>query len=153
MTNITTKSVRPILIDCDIHNPLRIDENGILAFEPNIVGLHYSGLSHTYKELILISLDDNLKDGDPCLVDGGLGRIGVDTYSEYVKYSVNPKKVIAVQSQIPDDYIQQFIEEYGLGDVKDVEIECWDNSDYNPSMFPDIRPKITDNFITFAHKK
>ena len=33
------------------------------------------------------------------------------------------KKVIATQSQIPPEYIQQFIEEYNKGEVKDIEIE------------------------------
>lgn len=136
MTNIITKSVIPILIDADetYQKAIRLG-------------------TMTPKKLILISLDDDLKDGDSCLVDGGLGRIGIDTYSECVMYSVRPKKVIADQSQIPDDYIQKFISEYNIDDVKDVDIECWDNSDYNPSMFPDIRPKITDNFITFVQKK
>jgi hypothetical protein len=39
--------------------------------------------------------DEEIKDQEPCLVDGGLGRIGVDFFQKGIRYSVQPKKIIA----------------------------------------------------------
>src|ERR1035437_670040 len=47
--------------------------------------------------------DEQPKRDEDVLVDGGLGRIGVDTYLTCVKYSVRPKKVIfTINHQLGD---------------------------------------------------
>ena len=67
------------------------------------------------------------------------------------------KKVIATQPQLSPEYIQQFIEEYNKGEVKDVEIEMeWtlgNEEDDNQNLIPVLVPKLTNGFITIGKKE
>ena len=67
------------------------------------------------------------------------------------------RKVIATQDQLPNEYIQQFVEEYNKGEVKDVEIEMttttyddWMENGTSP-VYP--KPKLTMGFITIINKE
>jgi hypothetical protein len=67
---------------------------------------------------IYITSDEEIKDGDWCIVDGGLGRVGVDKFQSNVRYSVTPIKIIlttdldliadGVQS-IDDSFLEWFV--------------------------------------------
>jgi hypothetical protein len=43
---------------------------------------------------IYITNSEENKNGDWCIVDGGLNRIGIDQFQSNVRYSVDPKKII-----------------------------------------------------------
>jgi hypothetical protein len=63
-------------------------------------------------------------------------------------------KVIAFQSQLSPWYIQQFINEYNKGEVKDIRIEMEEYTDgngmyRNSKMF---QPKLTNGFVTIVEK-
>lgn len=154
---------RPVLVESKEYNKLRLDNNNKLTFEPHVQGLHYSGLIHTYQQLVLISLnlDDKIEEGD--LVyrhyeDGG-SHIGLATpkADELKRVKDNRVwKVITDQNQLSPEYIQQFIEEYNKDEVKDVEIEMesWTVYSGDHQNTPRIySPKLTDGFITIVEKK
>jgi len=160
------KLCKPILIESKEYNQLRLDNNSKLSFEPNIKGLNYAGLIHKYQQLILISLDENEKI-----------EIGDIIYSEILNeievLKEMPKgdlkfwfdgiyKVITTQEQLSPEYIQQFIEEYNRGEVKDVEVkyvdnghEDWIGDDYNGEPFwnEKLEPKLTNGFVTITSKE
>lgn len=66
----------------------------------------------------IIVSEEKLKDEEPCLVDGGLGRIGVDEFYSNVKYSVKPKKIIAGIEGLPSIDWNGLEEEFGWVDVE-----------------------------------
>lgn len=165
-----TKLCRPVLVESKEHNKLRLDNNGKLTFEPHIQGLSYSGLIHTYQQLILISLDpdEKIEVGDKYLVElfkitgesvglqleecRQIDNIWINNFDVVsTRHISNCKKVISTQSQLSPEYINQFIEEYNKGEVKYVEIEF---EEYGTIMkdFKDInfRPKLTNGFITIV---
>lgn len=147
-----TKLCRPVLVESKEPSKLRLDNNGKLTFEPHVQGLYYSGLVHTYQQLILISLDPNeeIEDGDiVCMqfnTQGDLSGEWIvdkivtakfdsnnkfyytnegDTFKNYILESDSTrtiKKVIATQEQLSPEYIQQFLENYNDVD-NDVMIE------------------------------
>ena len=130
-----TIKVRPILVDSKGH---------CLSILPN-------------KQLILISLDDEIKVGDKHYFEGEVKYTTKQTI-EYLNSSGDNtfKKVIATQEQISPEYIQQFIEEYNKGKVKDFEIEMKDWCDYDDNPCggldkPDWRPKLTNGFVTIVN--
>lgn len=110
-------------------------------------------------QLILISLDpDDKIENNGVYYDGNgnTRRFGAGNC-----YNITSKKIIATQNQLPTEYIQQFIEEYNEGGVKDVEIEMnqltgYDEygvpMDQNGNIFED-KPKLTNGFITVVEKE
>jgi hypothetical protein len=54
--------------------------------------LELRGFEHQH---LYFTSDEEIKEGEHCIVDGGNGRIGVDIFYSHVKYSVTPKKIIA----------------------------------------------------------
>lgn len=85
-----------------------------------------------YYELILISLDpeEKIEVGDTYYDEFPTTPFGISDSYDFIKKCKYPKaldegcyKVIATQSQLPLQYIQQFIEQYNKGEVEDIEIE------------------------------
>lgn len=138
-----TKLVKPVLVDSKIAN----------IYKCRTGGLGYKEVATSYtvegqgQQLILISLDpdDKIEEGDICYYENYLGggkflviytkygtyhKLNTDPIKQYgtIEGGITPLeqdvfKVIAQQSQLSPEYIQQFIEEYNKGEVKDVEIE------------------------------
>ena len=124
-------------------------------------------------ELILISLeDDKIEEGE--YLNLAHRVIVQPTDLEWANSnSNNLKKVIARQSQIPQEYISKFIAQYNTGGVEDLEIEmekCWINSDnVKGNSFTEvakfessindfdavliIQPKLTNGFVTIVEKE
>ena len=124
-----TKHVRPVLVESK-ESTLHLSHGKLL-----ITSIESIGKSDLYKsmpqELILISLEDE---------EINIGEVGLDlrdnTLFEVKRILTNHyesgilsfqksycKKVIARQSQIPQEYISKFIEQYNNGCVEDFEIE------------------------------
>ena len=121
------------------------------------------------QQLILISLDpdEKIEEGDSWIghkigeieKESKLVLITPENRKSILHHVVksNFGKVIATQDKISPEYIQQFIEEYNKGEVKDVEIEMITmNEGHNkPEDYPfqeiDI-PKLTNGFITIIEK-
>ena len=119
-----TKEVRPILISTSKKSHIYSSQHR----------LHYEKYPDKKviagnKSLYLVSLeDDNIEVGDKFYYKHFNTYI-VDTANERTDMAnINKpdgyfKKVIATQEQLPKEYIQQFINEYNLNTVKDIEIE------------------------------
>lgn len=62
------KSIEVVMLPTEEKTKLRLDEHGVLTFEPNIQGLNYDGLTHTYQHLyVTISQDvEPIKVNDWC---------------------------------------------------------------------------------------
>lgn len=158
-----THKVRPVLVESKEPNKLRLNNKSKLTFEPQIKGLHYNGLVHTYQQLILISLEDEkIEVGD---------IIYSEILNQFEALKEMPKgdlkfwfdgifKVIATQDQLSSKLIQQLVNEYNNGGMKDFEIE-WDyregeflteleNCPYAPTI---DEPKLTNGFITPVKKE
>lgn len=164
-----TKLCRPILLDSDKYQPLVFSTSkygGLFNSE------HYSPMKEmgdTYKQLVIISLDpnDKIEAGDTYF-DYHTKKINIssetDNTSIYIdgNFRCDCKKVIATQEQLSPEYIQQFIKEYNQNDIKDIEIEMFDNG-YEVDMegiggedigwMPKIEPKLTNGFITIVKEK
>lgn len=172
-----TLKCRPVLIDSkDKSSVLVLDDN---SHKLNLCEPNEAAWGH--KQLILISLDldEKIKVGDTFLADDRNTIHDKPIYSiqrckaiqnEWIfgddsDLGYNPdwsKKVIATQSQLSPEYIQQFIEEYNKGEVKDVEIKMeesltkvYDNigghsgGHWEPNGF---QPKLTNGFVTIVEK-
>jgi len=112
-------------------------------------------------QLILISLDsdEKIEDEDKYIhKQNNVYRI-LECISNVLP--MDAKKVIATQSQLSPEYIQQFIEEYNKGEVEDVEIECpqckeWGyiNSCRKDCNQKFLQPKLTkEGFVTIVKEK
>jgi hypothetical protein len=155
------KKCRPVLIkSSNIEEVLWITTSGQLIYT------HVSGeYKEKYKpqQLILISLEDEkIEVGDKCYDEETGSYITFQDCLPKYHYT-GYKKVIATQSQLSTEYIQQFIEEYNKGKVKDVEIEMDKKHELvskGLDGFPedDIywwkdKPKLTNGFITIVKKE
>jgi hypothetical protein len=163
-----TKLCRPVLVESKDSTTMIGWKNKIELINNSI-----SQLVDKYYELILISLDpdEKIEVGNnfwyrnyKLMTCTGLSKSGqiltnneVAKHNDYGHPQSLSKKVIATQSQLSPEYIQQFIEDYNKGEVKDVEIEMIAmNEGYNkPEDYPfqeiDI-PKLTNGFVTIAEK-
>jgi hypothetical protein len=117
-----TKLVKPVLVDSEIAN----------IYKCRTGGLGYKEVATSYtvegqgQQLILISLDPDEKIEVGDLVLTTISELEVYNRIETFENrcdSIYCKKVIATQDKISPEYIQQFIEEYNKGEVKDIEIE------------------------------
>ena len=118
-----TKKVKPILIESKSKSC-----KGDLVIVTQKLGIHIVNTEPSYhnkQELVLISLEDEVI------------RINEEYYSTIHKkifkcihdeqYFESEFKVIARQSQLSPELIQQLIDEYNNGGMKDFEIECGGN--------------------------
>ena len=115
------------------------------------------------QQLILISLEDEkIKVGDMVLRMEESSKQLINPYKNcFIEKCTDIEenhwedlKVIATQSQLSPEYIQQFIEEYNNDDVKDIEIEMEEYGRFNTINHPyEIsRPKLTSGFVTIVEK-
>ena len=113
-----TKLCKPILIESKEDYGITLGVNITRNIPGAMRGQHY--------QLILISLDtnDDIKPGDKYY---SFETETIDILEENELSMSYDRKVIATQDQLPNEYIQQFVEEYNKYEVKDVEIEMIDN--------------------------
>ena len=151
-----TRLCKPVLVETKEPTTIFKDHSGLYCtgLEPQ-TGHSINSCVTGYK-LILISLDPDEK------IE--VGDMFYDTYSKNIgKATVNfgrvgddhAKKIIATQFQLSPEYIQQFIEEYNKGEVKDVEIEMEYNEDriVDGKDIGDYRVSLTNGFVTIIEKK
>lgn len=162
-----TKLVRPVLVEIKERSHLTLNGNELLWTK-------YDGEStqaFVNQQLILISLEDEkIEAGDKYYDEHNQLILTATTQSDHNVY--NYKKVIAAQSQLSPEYIQQFIEEYNKGGMKDFKIEMEDRfgycakcnayqfasfitCNYRPSCGGKIiqkdEPKLTNGYITIVN--
>ena len=146
-----TKRVRPILVEIkDASNIFENNDKTLSFYEHK---QHASSGGKKF-ELILISLEDEKIEAniDDCINIGGNIKDSF-IFKPSLEILDNPyiKKVIARQSQISPELIQQLIDEYNNGEMKDFEIEmmykeCPNSSIKNWNYFPE--PLLTNGFVT-----
>lgn len=121
--------------------------------EENDLYIHFNSNTNEYS---LFKADEKFDDGNnPNIIDR----------REFVYHYWN-KKVIATQSQLSPEYIQQFIEQYNTGKVEDIEIKMelfWNNGGkFGIQPFPNeiatekdrvYLPKLTNSFVTIVKKE
>ena len=166
---MTTKRVRPVLVESK--------EYSIIHKFGDCLDTHvelqkwYGDARPIYQELILISLEDErIEVGDEfycsdrtnythlftCSGHTDNTHLQVKSDNEYgygdwaICYS---KKVIARQSQIPQEYISKFIEQYNNDCVLDLEIEMENKIAIDGHTVIGIEPKITNGFVTIVEKE
>jgi hypothetical protein len=76
----------------------------------------------------LVVSDEKLNHQDLCLSDGGSGRIGIDYFEQGVRYSVQPKKIIAYQPKnnapeldlplLPESVVEDDVEKLAIKDLE-----------------------------------
>ena len=164
-----TKHVRPVLVESK--------EYSIIHKFGDCLDTHvelqkwYGDARPIYQELILISLEDErIEVGDKfycsdrtnythlftCSGHTDNTHLQVKSDNEYgygdwaICYS---KKVIARQSQIPQEYISKFIEQYNNDCVLDLEIEMENKIAIDGHTVIGIEPKITNGFVTIVEKE
>jgi len=69
--------------------------NGRLFTNGFIIGELINDKGDLRQNHLYFTTDENPKEGDWCVVGGGLGRIGVSEFQKNVMYSITPKKIIA----------------------------------------------------------
>ena len=151
-----TIKCRPVLIESK-------EPTNIFLFPNN--KLFWNNEEGVFKQLIFISLeDDKIKEGDLFYTgksikicakyDDCLGYY-TDDGNTFLYIQPNHRKVITLQPQIPETYIQQFIEEYNNGEVKDVEIEMEEDGDceIGGREYINYLPKLTNGFVTIINDR
>lgn len=162
-----TKKCRPVLVHSDEWQPLVFSTNkhgGLFKSE------HYSPMKEmgdSYKQLVLISLEDEVKVGDRVYDEF---RNCLWTKSKRIKCNGKIyKKVVATQEQLPSEYINIFIQQYNKGAVEDVEIEmeikdvpldndlhCASDGGYysKPTHYERIcKPKLINGFVVIVEEE
>lgn len=117
---------------------------------------------------LYITTDGEIKNGEPCIVDDGFGRIAVDIFYTSIKYSVAPRKIIAttdpklINNGLKSDtktlmpqIAEKFIEEYckvkyckvnGIDEVLIEYEDIWKSSTYDqPDKYIDRKLKLNSN--------
>ena len=128
--------VRPLLIDSSVPSDLLICSVDKYLHKTEHYGCIFESPygEDKYVELILISLEDEkIEEGDEFVHywfnenSTNKDRIVVSTADKNTNDKKHRKsfigKVIARQSQIPQEYITKFIEQYNNGCVEDLEID------------------------------
>lgn len=165
-----TMKVRPVLIESKDYAEgdigIHITDNSLQIMQRKILGNKFfdtkdGSPAHGIvipQQLIFISLEDKIEVGDK-IYDKTTNsiRTAKNDTEGFKDYYFTFSKIIALQPQIPLTYIQQFIEEYNTGNIKDVEIEMKVRTDFK-DMIDAIdgnayEPKLTDGFVTIVNKK
>lgn len=146
------KLVRPVLMPVD--KSFLYLHGGKLY--NNRTTMHIPDGKQQPQQLILISLEEEkIEVGDTFydtysknmgIASVNFGKVGDDT----------SKKVIATQSQLSPEYVQQFINEYNKGEVKDIRIEMIEkiHNHYSGAnaQWKELLPKLTNGFVTIVEK-
>lgn len=159
-----TKLCKPVLIESKLTlNSIDNKDIKLNYSKGCIVKYNIQNYYHMVYQLILISLDpdEKIEVGNICY-DLESPRLFTCAVGENVLFRLlknKAAKVIAIQSQLSPEYIQQFVEEYNKCEIKDVEIEMEDWCDYDDDCTwggldkADYRIKLTNNFITIVNKE
>lgn len=165
-----TMNVKPVLVESKEPTNLLINTiNGRLLFDcHDIIKIH---AKHQQLMLIGTTCKERIVIGDRfyCVEENNLsvGLYICDNDNVYCANCLDVcHKVITQQSQIPESYIQRFVEEYNKGEVKDVEIEMVETFCVNGGLRPigelggkglqhhnHSFPKLTNGFITIVEKE
>ena len=163
--------VKPVLINTN-ESMIHLSHGKLL-----IESIEPTGESYLYKsvpkEIVLITVEyDDIKKGDYCVHTNGYlikvneiyedsGELSFiplsdDVYCNKVTYhSISGyKKVIAKHSELPEEYIQQFIDNYNNGIVRVIEIEMEDYLTEEFALkgsFRNYRAKLTNGFVTIIN--
>lgn len=179
-----TKKVRPVLIESknneDRQYPCILKYSHMFGDTKGKIGYFDCNIRTPAikMEIILISLEDeNIESGDIGFINIGSGTIGTVSYDkEYKTWDLTTKdnihypfttreyikKVIAIQDQIPSEYISKFIEQYNNGCIEDFEIEMEKikNPNFNRNKGVCVSnptylliPKFTNGFISVVEKE
>lgn len=157
-----TKLCRPILVETKESTNIFKDHTGLFHSNLNLQTGHSINSSVIGYNLILISLDPNekIEVGDKYYDSHNDLILAATAQSDHNVYQY--KKVIATQFQLPEEYIQRFVEGYNSGNIKDVEIEmegilppvggqtCGGGA---VVYFIGYKPKLTNGFVTIVDKK
>ena len=153
-----THKCRPVLLPTDNkHSQLEIDDLTVGKLSYELKQYHHKNP----QQLILISLEDDKIEVGDTLIDSDL-KTSFELFSPYEEGDIAVDKfykVIVTQEKLPPEYIQQFIEEYNKGEVKDVVIEMEEIKDttdrawYNTCLCRNIiQPKLNNGFVTIIVK-
>jgi len=152
-----TKKVRAVLVESknnkDRQYPCILKYSHIFGDIKGKIGYYDCNIrTPTIKmEIILINLEDEIKEEDKYLTEDG--EI-LQTYNTTHK-KCNCRKVIATQDQISPEYISKFIEQYNSNCVEDIEIEMEEFLEMNNLTGECIityESKMTNGFITIIEK-
>ena len=118
-----TKLVRPVLLESKEPNNIYTLDGKLYQTTPNTNIVVSKADKLIPQQLILISLEDEkIEVGDRVIYDffdGHKVDVIVDnTIDTYPERWLGFKRVIACQSQLSLEYIQQFIEEYNKGKLR-----------------------------------
>jgi len=153
-----THKVRPVLVETKENTGITLGINITRNIPGKMRGTNY--------QLILISLEDEkIEVGDKYLLPNGIITSAATGYKRPDEY----KKVIATQNQLSPELIQQLIDEYNNGGMKDFEIEmeekdipedndlhCASDGGYysKPTSYKRVsKPKLTNDFVTVVKEE
>ena len=164
-----TKKVRPVLVKSESKS----FKGDLVIDTTQKLGIHIANTEPSYhnkQQLILISLEDekievedvfladnrnNIKDSPIYSIQKCKKIINEWIFGDDLGLGYNPdwsKKVIASQSQLSPELIQQLVDEYNNGGMKDFEIkmENWqnDNGIIGCGRNDKFQPKLTNGFVT-----
>jgi hypothetical protein len=153
-----TKKVRPVLVKSKKPTNILLSGFGTLFITPPMKPKS----SDIYQQLILISLEDEK------IEVGNLAyRLSTKVLKNMSKtanwFSCGWRKVIATQDQLSPELVQQLVDEYNNGGMKDFEIEMENYSRFAKVGIPprkalcsfpnEFRPKLTNGFVTVVDKE
>jgi len=159
-----------VMLPTENNSQIGIQANGVMKIGNVGVG--------TYQHLYILS-DEEIKEGDWFIVGKRLvqatlngGTLGYTSFNKVAFLWIKPhhKKIIATTDKslsinknmkldltlisiprIPESFIESYVK--ADGKIDEVELEHHDNRDYNPSTFPDVRLKLTENNEVIVHSK
>lgn len=136
------KKCKIVRLTSDNESKLRLDNNGVLSFEPNIKGLYYNGLEHTYQHLYLVS-NEEIKYNDWYIDDTNQIRQSItddkeywDVRQDYLKIIATTDKSLSITESnvsftdrdiqvvlpwIPESFIKAYVE--SNGEIDEVMVE------------------------------
>lgn len=168
-----TKLVRPVLVESKEPNNIYTLGGKLYQTTPNTNIVVSKTDKLIPQQLILISLEDEkIEVGDIGFINIGGGTVGTVSYDkEYKTWDLTTKdnvhypfttreyikKVIVPQEQISPELIQQLVDEYHNGGMKDFEIEMIEkiHNHYSGAnaQWKELLPKLTNGFVTIVTEK
>lgn len=150
------KLVRPVLVESKEPNNIYTLDGELYQTTPNTNIVVSKTDKLIPQQLILISLeeDEKIEVGDRCYCSIE-NRIIINQF--HTNVPLTRKKVVATQEQLSPELIQQLVDEYNSGGMKEKEIEItnptyddWMDNGASPVF---SKPKLTNGFITVVKKE
>jgi len=157
-----TKKVKPVLVESESKSC-----KGDLVIVTQKLGIHIANTEPSYhnkQELILISLEDEkIDDSKERYFESSNGMINIIT-DKNVNIIGNYYNIVAYQSQLSPELIQQLVNEYNSDGMKDFEIRMEEKFNlrfYTPAGGIEccekynvhFKPKLTNGFVTVVKKE